>query len=441
MAVEKGMFIFLYSVVCLVMVLGLVSAALDLTLTGSIHGYSSDARFKILSAAGEGIDPYDLYAPSNPSNSTQFSSSVSGADLAIDSWSSNPRTLNLTYTLSPAQTGTFNLTWVSLSGTDYDGTITFYGSDSTYDTVVGSADLRDDTLYRSDIIGESSLYVKVVVQDYVAPSSSSSSSGGGGGGGGGGVATGPAGLTVAPRVLNVLHEINTVKTRQLQIQNQGGSLQTVNLRVEGLEGIVEILGETFFTLGARQGEKIDIRFIAPDTPGIYTGKIFVNTIEILVTVNVNTKDLLFDASIVVPDEFKRVVLGQNVESQVTLIPMGDEPRLDVTLNYLIKDFEGRIFLSESETILIESQKSFKKTFATQNLITGNYIVGLELVYPNGVAVSSSHFEVISIDQSAVSYYPVLIAALGTGIVIIFILLYYLRRRYKKMRKRIHRTKG
>jgi hypothetical protein len=118
--------------------------------------------------------------------------------------------------------------------------------------------------------------------------------------------------------------------------------------------------------------------------------------------------------------------------------MGENPRLDVTTNYLIKNFDGRTFLSEGETLLIEGEKTFKKNFATSNLPPGKYIVSLELIYPNGVAVSSSHFEIkgrgleIKIDGSN---YLMVFLVLGIFILIGFIISEI--RRYKKVK--LHRV--
>ena len=113
--------------------------------------------------------------------------------------------------------------------------------------------------------------------------------------------------------------------------------------------------------------------------------------------------------------------------------MGEEARVDVTLNYIVKDFDGKVYISESETILVEDQKSFKKKFQTGNLPVGNYIVGLELVYPSGVATSSAHFEVV--DKTPLNLRLVLIM-LGIGILVLIVFIVFIMVRYKKKRKRL-----
>ena len=153
----------------------------------------------------------------------------------------------------------------------------------------------------------------------------------------------------------------------------------------------------------------------------------------MISINVNTKELLFDAGIVIPDELKMINIGDKLSSQITLIPMGENPRLDVTLNYLIKNYEGQTFLTESETILVEGQKTFKKEFSTQNLPAGNYVLALELIYPNGVATSSSHFEVKS-KETPKSNSFILLGLLGLLMIMGIIWAILLIIRYKNLER-------
>ena len=109
-----------------------------------------------------------------------------------------------------------------------------------------------------------------------------------------------------------------------------------------------------------------------------------------------------------------------MRTQVTLIPMGEKERMDVTLNYVIKDYRGKTYLTKTETLLIDDKVEFKRNFATGALPLGKYIVGLELVYPNGVAPSSAHFEVT--EKIPMSFFGKIVFFLIILIIIILILL-------------------
>jgi len=268
-----------------------------------------------------------------------------------------------------------------------------------------------------------------------APSAGAAPSTGGGGGGGAGAAIRRpvSGLSVGPKDISLDLGIGEKKERTITVTNTGDTGRTVTLKEEGLEAGVSFDTNTF-TLAPGESTDVYAEFTAPDETGIYTGKILVGGRTVYVSLNVRSKELLFDAMIVVPDIDKEVIPGEKLGAQVTLIPMGEKPRVDVTLNYFIKDFEGKTYSTESETILVEDQVSFKKEFYTENLPGGSYIIGLELVYPGGVATSSSYFEVRAgpyIDLIA------LLLIVVVGIIMLIILLLILIVRYKKQRRHIY----
>ena len=414
-----------------------VSAQLNLKISGNVNGYSSDVVLKNNSASLTTLDGYDFVAASSPSNLSQFYSNVSGSNYVIDSWATNPRTLNLVYTLPSSQSGTLNLSWPLLNS-NYDGNITYYGSDGSYTTSVSSANLSASTSLTASISGLSTMYVRVIISNHVISGAGGGSGGGsggagGGGGGGGSAASVITNLAISTDLLEIPSVVGTVKTRTVEITNPGATAVKVDLKLNGLDGILLIEGtDLSFTLAPGEKRVLNIKIVSPESPGIYTGKILVNSQAILVSVNVNTKALLFDASVVVPDTFKILSVNQDLESQVTLIPMGDNPRLDVTLGYVIKDFNGKVFLTQSDTILVDKQMNFKKVFSTKNIPPGDYILGLELTYPNGVATSTSHFRIAKNEPFKPS--NLFLIFLGIIILVSVILVVLIFRTYKRISK-------
>ena len=215
--------------------------------------------------------------------------------------------------------------------------------------------------------------------------------GGGGPGGGGGAVT-SYNIRALPSEFNIDIAINTNVQRTIQVTNLGTSSVTVSVTQSGLDNMV-ILDTTSLSLSAGQTQNLDVVFVALDEPGIYTGSINIGSARVLVSLNVKTKLLLFDSNIVVLNKNYEVPQGNNLKTLVTLIPMGDPERLDVTLNFVIKDYQNKVYLKKSETLLIEEQMEIKRNFDTGSLPLGKYIIGLELVYPGGIAPSSAHFEV------------------------------------------------
>jgi len=214
--------------------------------------------------------------------------------------------------------------------------------------------------------------------------------GGGGGGGGGGAATT---ITVAPTTIGLDLAINTNIEQTINVTNRGSGSIAVPISQTNLDNMV-ILEETSLTLAAGETKQFDVIFVASDETGIFTGYIHVGSISIPVSLDVKTKLLLFDSNIVVLNSDYKVSQGSDLRTRVTLIPMGDPERLDVTLNYVIKDYDGKIYLTQGETVLVEDKMNFRRNFGTGSLPLGNYIVGLELIYSGGVAPSSAHFEIV-----------------------------------------------
>lgn len=236
-------------------------------------------------------------------------------------------------------------------------------------------------------------------------------------------------LVIDKEKIDITSVVNSVKTRKIGLYNKDQSNININVVVnKELEKIITF-DESKFILGSKERKDFEFKVIAPEKAGIYTGKIIINGETVLVKIDVNTKELLFDVIITIPKEFKAIKVGGKLESQINLIPMGDEPRLDVTLNYIIKDFDERTFLIESDTFLIEDQKIIKKEFLTANFVPGDYVLAMELIYPNGVAVSSTTFKV---KEKIINYKTILII-LGIGIFFLILMTIIVLSSFKKLK--------
>jgi len=238
-------------------------------------------------------------------------------------------------------------------------------------------------------------------------------------------------ITVEPTAFNINLAVNTNVDRTITIKNLGSEATTIGVSQQDLDQNV-ILPVTELTLNAGETKEITVTFVGTSKTGIYTGRIIIGGVSISVSLNVRSKLLLFDSNIIVLNENYQVEQGDKLRTQVTLIPMGEKERIDVTLNYVIKDYKGKTYLTKTETLLIDDKMEFKRNFGTGALPLGKYIVGLELVYPNGVAPSSAHFEII--EKPPISFFGKIVFFLIILIFIIMILLIILlikRERDKK----------
>ncbi len=437
---------------------------LNLKLTGEINAYSSDVYIKTNSNAASTFEAYDMPAPSSPNNLSQFYSSADSQQLAIDSWNfSNSRTLNMVYTLPEAQTGSINFSWQAITG-NYTANLVYYGENSSYSNALATINMRTNSSYSAGITSNTTLYLQVSVSNFTetaTPSCGDGSCNGvetcsscpgdcgacpaatsisGGGGGGSAVTPESAPMSLEIDVSDLIIDLvsGSAKERTITITNKAAKEAKIDLRQENLPGIV-FFEETLFTLKPGESKDIKVVFNAGNQTGIFSGKIIIGGNPVYVSVNMKSKELLFDANIVVPAINKILSINENLNSQITLIPMGENPREDVTLSYAIKDFNGKTYLQESETMLVDKQISFKKEFHTTNLPPGKYVLGLELAYSGGVATSSSHFEVSESKKKRNIYTYIMIAAVIVAIMIVMVVILVIRTRttiksIKKLKK-------
>ena len=226
-------------------------------------------------------------------------------------------------------------------------------------------------------------------------------------------------ITVSPIIFNINLAVNTNVDRAITIKNVGSETTTISISQQELDQNV-ILQTTELTLNPGETKEITVTFVGTSKTGIYTGRIIVGGIVISVSLNVRSKLLLFDSNIIVLNKDYLVEQGDKLKTQVTLIPLGEKERMDVTLNYVIKDYQGKTYLTKTETLLIEEKIDFNRNFGTGALPLGTYIIGLELVYCNGVAPSSAHFEVV--EKTPISLFGKIVFFLIILIIIILILL-------------------
>lgn len=248
------------------------------------------------------------------------------------------------------------------------------------------------------------------------------------GGGGGGTAL--ANISLSPTAFNINLAVNTTTESTIIVTNTGTSSMTVFASSNLPDHI--ILQPTNLTIAAGHSATIKVTFIASSTPGIYTGMIIIGGQPVLVSINVKTLLLLFDSNIVVLNPNYQVQQGDSLLTQVKLIPLGTPERLDVGLDFTIKDYSGKIYLTKSETMLVENITTINRNFDTGALPPGKYIIGLQLTYGNSVAPSSAFFEVTKKKTTILSTIIVFLILLIL-LILILILIILIWRRIKKIR--------
>ena len=110
--------------------------------------------------------------------------------------------------------------------------------------------------------------------------------------------------------------------------------------------------------------------------------------------------------------------------------MGDPARLDVTLDFVIKDYAGRTYLTKSETLLIEDYIEAKRDFDTGTLPPGDYVIALNLIYSGGVAPSSAHFIVVERKISGILGKIILFIIIIMLLIVVGLIIFFIIKRIK-----------
>lgn len=251
---------------------------------------------------------------------------------------------------------------------------------------------------------------------------------------GGGVAAPTSNIVVSPLEFNINLAINTNTLEAISVSNTGSTSATLAVSQTNLTGLV-VLSNDSITIAPGETQKINVTFIAPNKTGIYLGTINIGTARVLVTLNVKSVLLLFDSRIAVLNHNALVLQGEPLNTKVTIIPMGDHVRTDVTLEYQIRDYNGTIYQTKSETLLVESMKTIYRDFNTGFLPPGDFVIGLQLIYSRGVAPSSAQFRVVSTTraQEIVSYliFFIIIGIILVAILIVLLLMIRIIKRYTR----------
>ncbi len=246
--------------------------------------------------------------------------------------------------------------------------------------------------------------------------------------GGGGVTTiTVSNIEVNPEVINLNLAVNTNIEQIIKVKNLGTNSVNVSVSESGL-GKMVIIDDATLLISPGQTKDLKVVFVAFGQTGIFTGTLNIGGKTVSVALNIKTKLILFDSVIEVLNENAQVKQGGKLRTKITLIPMGDPDRLDVNLNYTIKDYKGTVYFAKTETMLVEEKMSFERSFSTNKIPSGEYIIGLLLTYPNGVAPASAHFEIVSTSLFSKIVFVIIILIL---IVLILLIIFLIWKRREK----------
>ncbi|MAE43134.1 hypothetical protein CMO93_05145 [Candidatus Woesearchaeota archaeon] len=181
-------------------------------------------------------------------------------------------------------------------------------------------------------------------------------------------------------------------------------------------------------------------------PDIYPQEIYVkgpSGEKIIATViEVESAKPLFDVDVKVLPEYKSIFPGDEVLMEVSLFNVRGFGRVDVVLEYSIKDFKGNLIAKEEETVAIETQAKFvRELLIPSDIKPGTYVASAKVTFEDSVGLSSDLFEV---KAKTIRLIPIILKEYTTylifGMIFVVAVSIFLMHRYLPKRKPEPKTK-
>ncbi len=239
------------------------------------------------------------------------------------------------------------------------------------------------------------------------------SSGGGGGGRGVSVAAkkaeGFSDFEISEQLIREELSGDGLVKRAVTIKNTGTKPLEMKIDFSGVKDFV-IMPEGARTLemklapGEEGGFDIILFGSGLKKAGVYSGNIVLNGggIEkrISVFLEYESGEPLFDVEVNLPERYSKVFPGDHVYAEIRLFNLKGIGKVDVKVNYSIKDSEGATISSGSTLIAVQTQASIVRSLGIPSKAKpGNYIFAVEAEYGGAVGTGSEAFEVAEIPSA------------------------------------------
>jgi len=221
----------------------------------------------------------------------------------------------------------------------------------------------------------------------------------GSGGGGGGSRISSEDIIIDKKLIKISLKQGETKRESFIITNQGSKKTELTIDFSLIEDFIK-LDEKEFTINPGESKVINIDFIARETtePDIYIGKIRISGYgieeEIIAAIDVESRISIFDVSVEIPNEFTEISPGDELVAIVKIFNLGETGRIYANVEYIIKNQNDEIIISQTETIAVETQVNLIKKFKIpEDVKLGVYVIYIKTSHQGNTAGASSFFTV------------------------------------------------
>lgn len=163
---------------------------------------------------------------------------------------------------------------------------------------------------------------------------------------------------------------------------------------------LDMISGANFSLPAKGSVSISLDVAVPlnTTPDAYVGHIYVSSKgvnkNIVVGINVITRESLFDVSLDIPKQYEYVLPGKNLDVTLTLTKLIQETTENVLIKYTIKNENDEVIFSDEEAKTIGDKETFTKSFLIpETTALGKYLFYSQVNYDNKTASAGKWFNV------------------------------------------------
>ncbi|MBT6956505.1 hypothetical protein HN997_04420 [archaeon] len=242
---------------------------------------------------------------------------------------------------------------------------------------------------------------------------------------------------------NMIKQSESV-SNNLRVTSLGESGNSFNLRVEGIEELVN-LSERNFELASGESKDVKVGFYGNGfEPGVYVGRVVVESDldkAIPVILEIQSENVLFATNLDVAARYKEVFPGGDISVSTKLFNLNDTLLHDVEMSYMVKSFGGEVIVSEVETTVVGTEVSVSKNIILPTDIElGDYAFIVVSRFGDSVSTSSYLFSVVEDEEENtfvmgnLAYLSIVVAAFLFGIIIlIFYLIYERNQMFKELK--------
>lgn len=261
------------------------------------------------------------------------------------------------------------------------------------------------------------------------------------GGGAGKVIAKRSTFKVDREIIKTLIKAGDIFKSSIKIKNTEGYAQNFKLEVITLEDFI-IIPESEFSLQPQEEKEVVLIFSSPRNiaENTYTGILKISASsekEIPIVLGINSRIALFDITMNIPAAYKDLKPGDDILFQISLFNLGEIGKVDVDIEYSIKDLYGNTILENREIVAVETQASFSRSLKLpEDMADGQYVAIVNVKYGSSVGTTSDIFYINRKTVLNKLYLIALILAILTIAMSTILIILHFNRKVKEI-SRIH----